>query len=116
MNFHLDKEFNEVIMSRHRDHFSYDSFSEGERARIDLALLLTWREIGRRRNSVSTNLLILDECFDSSLDGNGAEDLMRLLRTMGHGVVVISHRNEIGDGFDGVTRFRKVDGFTTTRN
>ena len=76
-NFHLDEEFNEVIKSRHRDEFCYESFSEGEKMRIDLALLLTWREIAKLKNSVNTNLLILDEVFDSSLDSGGVDELMK---------------------------------------
>ena len=79
VNFNLDDMFNETIKSRFRDEFSYASFSEGEKMRIDLALLFTWREIAKLKNSVNTNILILDEIFDSSLDNNGTQDFMKIL-------------------------------------
>ena len=78
VNFNLDDMFNETIKSRFRDEFSYASFSEGEKMRIDLALLFTWREIAKLKNSVNTNILILDEIFDSSLDNNGTQDFMKI--------------------------------------
>ena len=82
VNFHLDEEFNETIKSRFRDTFVYNSFSEGEKLRIDLALLFTWRTIAKMKNSTNTNLLILDEIFDSSLDGAGTEDFFKILKSL----------------------------------
>ena len=100
VHFNLDESFQETIRSRHRDAFSYDSFSEGEKQRIDLALLFTWRQIAKMKNSVATNLLILDETFDSSLDHDGVDNLMKILYTLGEdtNVFVISHKGEILDG------------------
>ena len=94
VNFTLDEEFNEVIKSRFRDEFSYASFSEGEKQKIDLALLFTWREVARMKNSVATNLLILDEVFDSSLDASATNELLHIIRDLGQGnnVFVISHK------------------------
>ena len=99
VHFNLDESFNETIRSRHRDAFSYDSFSEGEKQRIDLALLFTWRQIAKMKNSVATNLLLLDETFDSSLDHDGVENLMKILHTLDDqtNVFVISHKGEILD-------------------
>ena len=99
VHFNLDENFNETIRSRHRDAFSYDSFSEGEKQRIDLALLFTWRQIAKMKNSVATNLLLLDETFDSSLDHDGVENLMKILHTLDDNtnVFVISHKGEILD-------------------
>ena len=98
--FHLDEGFNETIKSRHRDTFNYSSFSEGEKQRIDLALLFTWRQIARMKNSAATNLLILDETFDSSLDNDGVETLMKILDTLESdtNVFVISHKGDMLDG------------------
>ena len=100
VSFHLDEAFSETIRSRHRDSFSYASFSEGEKQRIDLALLFTWRQIAKMKNSVSTNLLVLDETFDSSLDYEGVDNLMKILHTLGDdtNVFVISHKGDILDG------------------
>lgn len=100
VSFHLDESFAETIKSRHRDSFSYDSFSEGEKQRIDLALLFTWRQIAKMKNSVATNLLILDETFDSSLDYEGVDNLMKILYTLGDdtNVYVISHKGDILEG------------------
>lgn len=100
VHFNLDEEFKEEIRSRHRDSFSYDSFSEGEKQRIDLALLFTWRMIAKMKNSISTNLLILDETFDSSLDHDGVDNLMKILYTLDDdtNVFVISHKGEILEG------------------
>jgi len=100
VHFNLDESFQETIRSRHRDSFSYDSFSEGEKQRIDLALLFTWRQIAKMKNSVSTNLLILDETFDSSLDHDGVDNLIKILYTLDDdtNVFVISHKGEILDG------------------
>jgi DNA repair exonuclease SbcCD ATPase subunit len=97
VHFNLDESFQETIKSRHRDAFSYDSFSEGEKQRIDLALLFTWRMIAKMKNSVATNLLVLDETFDSSLDHDGVENLMKILYSLDDdtNVFVISHKGEI---------------------
>lgn len=100
VHFNLDESFSETIRSRHRDDFTYDSFSEGEKQRIDLALLFTWRQIAKMKNSVATNLLILDETFDSSLDHEGVDNLMKIIYTLGDetNVFVISHKGEILEG------------------
>lgn len=114
-NFTLDEEFNEIIKSRYRDAFSYSSFSEGEKQKIDLSILFCWREIARMKNSVSTNLLILDEVFDSSLDTNGTEDLLKILKNLDSStnVFVISHKGEIlTDRFATNIRFDKVNDFS----
>jgi len=99
VHFDLDEKFEETIKSRHRDAFSYDSFSEGEKQRIDLALLFTWRMIAKMKNSVATNLLILDETFDSSLDHEGVDNLMKIIYTLGNetNIFVISHKRELLD-------------------
>ena len=115
VHFDLDEEFNETIRSRHRDVFTYDSFSEGEKQRIDLSLLFTWRQIAKMKNSVSTNLLILDETFDSSLDHDGVENLLKILNTLGEGtnIFVISHKGEILNGkFDSTIEFKKERNFS----
>lgn len=115
VNFTLDEEFNEVIKSRFRDDFSYSSFSEGEKQKIDLALLFTWREIARMKNSVATNLLILDEVFDSSLDASGTGELLQILRNLGNetNVFVISHKGEIlVDKFLRTIKFEKINDFS----
>lgn len=115
VSFELDEEFCETIRSRHRDEFSYASFSEGEKARIDLAILFTWRTVARLRSSTSTNLLIMDEVFDSSLDNTGTEDLMRIIDTLtgDTNVFVISHRGDsLQDKFQNVVRFRKAANFS----
>jgi len=115
VNFSLDENFDEKIMSRFRDDFSYASFSEGEKQKIDLALLFTWREIARMKNSVSTNLLILDEVFDSSLDESGTQELMKILRNLGNdaNIFVISHKGEIlVDKFLRTAIFEKVNDFS----
>lgn len=114
-HFELDETFNEVIKSRHRDEFSYASFSEGEKQRIDLALLFTWRTIAKMKNSASTNLLLLDEVFDSSLDSNGTDYVMNLLNTLGEetNVFVISHKGDLlFDKFRSVIKFEKVQNFS----
>jgi DNA repair exonuclease SbcCD ATPase subunit len=99
VHFDLDENFSETIRSRHRDAFTYDSFSEGEKQRIDLSLLFTWRQVAKMKNSVATNLLILDETFDSSLDEEGVDNLMKILYTLGEdtNVFVISHKSELED-------------------
>ena len=115
VNFTLDEEFNEVIKSRFRDEFSYASFSEGEKQKIDLALLFTWREVAKMKNSVATNLLILDEVFDSSLDTEGTNELLKILRSLGNetNVFVISHKGEIlVDKFLRTLKFEKVNDFS----
>ena len=100
VHFDLDESFQETIRSRHRDAFSYDSFSEGEKQRIDLALLFTWRQVAKMKNSIATNLLILDETFDSSLDEAGIENLMKIIHTLGDdtNIFIISHKKEELDG------------------
>jgi len=115
VHFHLDESFQEVIRSRHRDEFTYDSFSEGEKQRIDLALLFTWRQVAKMKNSVATNLLILDETFDSSLDHDGVENLLKILYTLDDqtNVFVISHKGEILDGkFNNKIEFIKEKNFS----
>jgi DNA repair exonuclease SbcCD ATPase subunit len=114
VNFNLDESFKETIKSRHRDDFSYHNFSEGEKQRIDMALMLTWRAIAKLKNSSNTNLLILDETFDSSLDTNGTEELMKLLHMLEDvNLFVISHKGDIlQDKFMNVIRFEKVKNFS----
>jgi len=115
VNFTLDEEFNESIKSRYRDDFTYASFSEGEKMRIDLALMFTWRSIAKLKNSANTNLLILDEVFDSSLDVSGTEDFLRIIRGIYQdtNIFVISHKGEILlDKFDRVLKFEKVKNFS----
>jgi DNA repair exonuclease SbcCD ATPase subunit len=115
VQFQLDEEFNEQIKSRYRDDFSYMNFSEGEKMRIDLALLLAWREIARLKNSVSCNLLILDEVFDSSLDSVGMDELMKLLKTISDkaNVYVISHKaDQLVDKFSNIISFEKKNNFS----
>ena len=113
--FELDEQFNEVIKSRHRDEFSYASFSEGEKMRIDLALLFTWRSIAKLKNSINTNLLILDEVFDASLDNNGCDEFLKLLNQLDSqtNVFVISHKGEIlAEKFKKEIRFEKIKNFS----
>ena len=115
VNFTLDENFNEIIKSRFRDEFCYSSFSEGEKQKIDLALLFTWREIARMKNSIATNLLILDEVFDSSLDADGTTELLKILRSFGNdsNVFVISHKGEIlVDKFLRTIKFEKINDFS----
>lgn len=114
VNFKMDESFSEKIESRNRENFSYSSFSEGEKMRIDLALLFTWREVAKMKNSVNTNLLILDEVFDSSLDVNGTDEFLKLLNELGgNNVFVISHKGEIlYDKFRSVIKFDKVKNFS----
>ncbi len=115
VNFTLDENFEEIIKSRYRDVFSYDSFSEGEKARIDIALLLTWRSIAKLKNSVDTNLLILDEIFDGSLDQSGTSDLGWILRNFDDStkVFVISHKQGMDDKFDRTISVEKVKNYST---
>ena len=115
VHFDLDENFQETIKSRHRDAFSYDSFSEGEKQRIDLALLFSWRQIAKMKNSISTNLLILDETFDSSLDHDGVENLLKILYTLTNdtSVFVISHKREVlDDKFENKIEFTKEKNFS----
>jgi DNA repair exonuclease SbcCD ATPase subunit len=114
VEFHLDEQFNETIKSRHRDEFSYASFSEGEKQKIDLAILFTWRAVAKLRNSLNTNLLILDEVFDSSLDGNAADDLLKILQALSKdaNVFIISHRDNLHDKFTNTIRFVKHKNFS----
>lgn len=115
VQFNIDEEFNEVIKSRHRDEFSYMNFSEGEKMRIDLALLLAWREVAKLKNSVNCNLLILDEIFDSSLDSVGTDEVLRLLNALGTktNVFVISHKaDQILDKFTNSITFEKKNNFS----
>ena len=114
INFRLDEEFNETVESPIHEDFSYASFSEGEKMRIDLALLFTWREVARVKNSVNTNLLIMDEVFDSSLDGFGTDEFLKIIRFVikDANIFVISHKTDLDDKFDSVTRFDKVKGFS----
>ena len=114
INFKLDEEFNETIQSPIHEDFSYASFSEGEKMRIDLALLFTWREIARYKNSVNTNLLIMDEVFDSSLDGMGTEEFLKIIKYVikDANVFVISHKQALHDRFESMIQFEKVKGFS----
>jgi len=114
VNFNLDESFKETIKSRHRDEFTYASFSEGEKQKIDLALLFSWRAVAKLKNSTNTNLLILDEVFDSSLDANGTEYLMSILHMLeGTNIFVISHKGDIlQDKFRSVIRFEKIKNFS----
>jgi DNA repair exonuclease SbcCD ATPase subunit len=119
VHFELDDSFSETIRSRYRDTFSYDSFSEGEKQRIDLSLLFTWRQIAKMKNSVSTNLLILDETFDSSLDGEGVDNLMKIIDTLKEdtNVFVISHKTELEDAhFERKLAFVKDKNFSRMRD
>ena len=114
VSFNLDEEFNETVKSRFRDNFNYNSFSEGEKMRIDLALLFTWRAIAKMKNSTNTNLLMLDEIFDSSLDGQGTDDFFKIVRTMkNENVFVISHKGDIlFDKFTNIVKYEKYKNFT----
>jgi len=119
VNFNIDEEFKETIKSRHRDDFSYENFSEGEKKRIDLALLFTWRSVAKLKNSVNTNLLIFDEVFDGSLDINGTEEFMKLINMMNEGtnVFVITHKSDqMVDKFKHTIRFGKVKNFSQMVN
>ena len=114
INFTLDQEFNETVQSPIHEDFSYSSFSEGEKQRIDLALLFTWREVARLKNSVNCNLMILDEIFDSSLDSTGTEEFLKIIRYVikDANIFVISHKTGLEDKFESVLRFEKVKGFS----
>ena len=114
INFTLNEQFEETIKSRFRDEFSYASFSEGEKMRIDLALMFTWREIARLKNSTNTNLLIMDEVFDSSLDATGTDDFLKILNSLeSQNIFVISHKGDIlFDKFNSIIRFEKQKNFS----
>ena len=114
VNFNIDENFNETIKSRFRDVFSYANFSEGEKMRIDLALLFTWRAVAKMKNSTNTNLLILDEIFDSSLDATGTDDFLKILNTFDkENVFIISHKQDmLIDKFRSGIKFEKVKNFS----
>jgi DNA repair exonuclease SbcCD ATPase subunit len=114
INFNLDEEFNEKVQSPIHEDFSYASFSEGEKMRIDLALLFTWREVAAFKNSTNTNLLIMDEVFDSSLDGFGTDEFLKIIRYVikDANIFVISHKDGLQDKFQSVIQFEKVKGFS----
>ena len=117
INFTLDEEFNEKVQTPIHENFSYASFSEGEKMRIDLSLLFTWREIARLKNSVATNLLIMDEVFDSSLDGMATDEFLKIIRYVitDANIFIISHKNELHEKFENVLEFQKVKGFSQLR-
>ena len=118
VSFHLDENFNETIRSRHRDSFNYASFSEGEKQRIDLSLLFTWRQIAKMKNSAATNLLVLDETFDSSLDVDGVDNLMKILDTLDEGsnTFIISHKGDVLENkFRSKIEFFKEKNFSKIR-
>jgi len=114
INFELDSEFNERVKSPIHEDFSYSSFSEGEKARIDLALLFTWREVARMKNSANCNILIFDEVFDGSLDGFGADEFLKIIRYVvkDTNIFVISHKSDLQDKFDSTIKFEKKSGFS----
>ena len=114
VNFHLNEQFEETIKSRYRDDFSYASFSEGEKMRIDLALMFTWREVARLKNSTNTNLLIMDEVFDSSLDASGTDDFLKILNELeSQNIFVISHKGDVlFDKFQSIMKFEKQNNFS----
>jgi ABC-type multidrug transport system ATPase subunit len=113
VKFELDDSFNEVIKSRSRDEFTYASFSEGEKRRLDLAILFTWRQVAKMKNSVNTNILILDEILDGALDAGGIDYFLSIMNTFGDNtnVFVISHR-DVADKFNHVVRFEKKNDFS----
>ena len=117
INFTLDEEFKEKIQTPIHENFSYESFSEGEKMRIDLSLLFTWREIAKLKNSVCTNLLIMDEVFDSSLDGFGTDEFLKIIRYIisDANIFIISHKNELNDKFENVLEFTKIKGFSSLK-
>ena len=114
INFSFDKEFNESILSPIHEDFTYSSFSEGEKQRIDLSLLFAWREVAKFKNSTNTNLLILDEIFDSSLDGFGTDDFLKIVRFVikDSNTFIISHKESLLDKFDNVIKFEKRKNFS----
>ena len=114
INFTLDEEFNETVESPIHENFSYASFSEGEKMRIDLSLLFSWREVARMKNSINTNLLIMDEVFDSSLDGFGTDEFLKIIRFVikDANIFVISHKTGMEDRFEQCIKFEKIKGFS----
>ena len=115
VQFELDETFNEKIKSRYRDEFSYSSFSEGEKMRINLAILFTWRAVAKMRNSASTNILIMDEVMDSSLDNNGTNEFLKILMNLTNdtNTFIISHKtDQLFDKFSQVIKFEKVKNFS----
>jgi DNA repair exonuclease SbcCD ATPase subunit len=118
VSFHLDEEFKETVKSRHRDTFDYNNFSEGEKMRIDLALVFTWRAIAKMKNSANTNLMVLDEIFDSSLDGQGTDDFFKIVNKMNReNIFIISHKGDIlFDKFTNIIKFEKEHNFTKLQN
>ena len=115
VQFQIDEQFNETIKSRFRDEFSYNSFSEGEKMRINLAVLFTWRAIAKMRNSAATNLLIMDEVFDSSLDSNGTDEFLKIIQTLtaDTNTFIISHKtDQLFDKFHNVIKFEKTKNFS----
>ena len=118
VSFYLDEEFKEEVKSRHRDTFDYNNFSEGEKMRIDLALVFTWRAIAKMKNSANTNLMVLDEIFDSSLDGQGTDDFFKIVNKMGkENIFIISHKGDIlFDKFTNIIQFKKEHNFTELNN
>ncbi len=118
ISFHLDEEFKETVKSRHRDIFDYNNFSEGEKMRIDLALVFTWRAIAKMKNSANTNLMVLDEIFDSSLDGQGTDDFFKIVNKMNkENIFIISHKGDIlFDKFTNIIKFEKEHNFTRLQN
>ena len=114
VSFHLDEEFKEEVKSRHRDTFDYNNFSEGEKMRIDLALVFTWRAIAKMTNSANTNLMVLDEIFDSSLDGQGTDDFFKIIKTLTkENIFIISHKGDIlFDKFAHIIKYENHNNFT----
>jgi len=114
INFKLNEEFSETVESPIHEDFSYASFSEGEKMRIDLALLFTWREVAAYKNSTNTNLLIMDEVFDSSLDGTGTDEFLKIIRFVikDANIFVISHKESLLEKFESVIQFEKLKGFS----
>ena len=115
VNFNINESFEETIKSRYRDDFSYHNFSEGEKLRIDLAILLTWRQIAKMKNCVNTNIIVFDEILDRAMDASGTDEFIKLMWDMGTGtnVFVISHRDQMVDKFQRILRFEKVRNFST---
>jgi DNA repair exonuclease SbcCD ATPase subunit len=118
VNFNINENFEETIKSRHRDTFSYENFSEGEKTRIDLAVLFTWRAIAKMRNSVNCNILFFDEIFDSSLDTNGTDEFMKIILSLTNdtNTFIISHKDQLVDKFQKVYKFQKIRGFSVLGN
>ena len=114
MNFTIDEHFQESILSRYRDEFSYGSFSEGEKFRINLAILFSWRAVAKLRNSINTNILFLDEVFDSSLDISGTEEFLKIInQTEADNIFIISHKtDQLYDRFEHIIRFEKTKNFS----